>query len=108
MKMLDKLQVWENVFLSSTRRIPTTCAISVLIDENEIYFYFIQVNSVCQGLNKYEKFPNTLCHTSYASGNFMLVYECHTIRDQVQWSRVAVEHCGEIKELYYICIQICY
>ena len=55
MTMLDKPQVWVNVFLSATRRIPTTCAISVLLDENELYFYFIRVNSVCQGLNKYEK-----------------------------------------------------
>ena len=55
MTMLDKPQVWVNVFMSSTRRIPTTCAISVLLDENELYFYFIWVNSVCQGLNKYEK-----------------------------------------------------
>ena len=55
MTMLDKPQVWVSVFMSSTRRIPTTCAISVLLDENERYFYFIWVNYVCQGLNKYEK-----------------------------------------------------
>ena len=32
-----------------------TYATSVLLDENEICFYLIQVNSVCQGLNKYGK-----------------------------------------------------
>ena len=53
--MLDKPQVWVNILLPSTRRIPTTCATSVLLDENEICFYLIQVNSVCQGLNKYGK-----------------------------------------------------
>ena len=39
MTISDKPQVWINVFLSSTGRIPTTCAISVLLDENEICFY---------------------------------------------------------------------
>ena len=57
MVMLEKTHVWVNIFLSSTRRIPTTCAISVLLDENEICFYFIQVNSGGQGLNKYGKIP---------------------------------------------------
>ena len=55
-----------------------------------------------------KKFPYTLFHTSYASGNFMLVYNMNATQSgtmQVQWSRVAVEHCGEIKEFYYICIQ---
>ena len=83
MTMLDKPQIWVNVFLSSTRRIPTTRAICILLDKNKICFYFIKVYSVCQGLNKYGKFPCTLFHTSYASGNLMLVYMNAT---QSAWS----------------------